>query len=55
MVKDVDMATLGNLCVDIVLSVPRLPPASNKEESKAFLEQLAASAPDKVGCCFENN
>lgn len=40
------MATLGNLCVDIVLNVPKLP-SSNKEERKAFMEQLAASPPDK--------
>ncbi|WOK98649.1 hypothetical protein Cni_G07361 [Canna indica] len=44
--KNVDLATLGNLCVDIVLGVPRLPPAS-KGERQAYMEQLAASPPDK--------
>lgn len=50
--KDVDLATLGNLCVDIVLNVPRLPPA-NKEERKAYMDHLAASPPDKVRLSFE--
>ncbi|KAI3423270.1 PfkB domain-containing protein [Psidium guajava] len=44
--KDVDVATLGNLCVDIVLNVPALPPPS-KEERKAYMEELSASPPDK--------
>ncbi|KAJ6810841.1 uncharacterized protein M6B38_104930 [Iris pallida] len=44
--KEVDMATLGNLCVDIVLNVPALPPAK-KEERKEYMEKLAASPPDK--------
>uniref|UniRef100_A0A5B7AVN1 Carbohydrate kinase PfkB domain-containing protein n=1 Tax=Davidia involucrata TaxID=16924 RepID=A0A5B7AVN1_DAVIN len=45
-IKDVDVATLGNLCVDIVLNVPKLPPAS-LEERKAYMEQLSESPPDK--------
>ncbi|KAI6674822.1 hypothetical protein NL676_002728 [Syzygium grande] len=44
--RDVDVATLGNLCVDIVLNVPALPPPS-KEERKAYMEELSASPPDK--------
>lgn len=46
--KEVDMATLGNLCVDIVLNVPRLP-LVKREERKAYMEQLAASRPNQVG------
>lgn len=46
-IKDVDIATLGNLCVDIVLNVPQLPPPS-VEERKAYMERLSASPPDKV-------
>lgn len=46
MVKDVDVATLGNLCVDIVLNVPNLPPASF-EERKDYMERLSKSPPDK--------
>ncbi|CAM8994717.1 unnamed protein product [Rhodiola kirilowii] len=45
-VKEVDVATLGNLCVDIVLNVPQLPPAS-MEERKKYMDQLSASPPDK--------
>uniref|UniRef100_A0A7N0U381 Carbohydrate kinase PfkB domain-containing protein n=1 Tax=Kalanchoe fedtschenkoi TaxID=63787 RepID=A0A7N0U381_KALFE len=45
-VKEVDVATLGNLCVDIVLSVPHLPPAS-LDERKKYMEQFSASPPDK--------
>ncbi|XP_010278096.1 PREDICTED: fructokinase-1-like isoform X2 [Nelumbo nucifera] len=45
-VKEVDVVTLGNLCVDIVLNVPKLPPASF-EERRTYMEQLAASSPDK--------
>ncbi|CAD6209704.1 unnamed protein product [Miscanthus lutarioriparius] len=44
--KDTDLATLGNLCVDVVLSVPQLPPAP-WEERKAYMERLAASPPDQ--------
>lgn len=44
--KDVDVATLGNLCVDIVLNVPKLPPASF-EDRKAYMEELSTSRPDK--------
>lgn len=46
--KNVDLVTLGNLCVDIVLGVPSLPPAS-KEDRRAYMERLAASRPHKVG------
>ncbi|XWS36386.1 hypothetical protein CRYUN_Cryun20dG0080900 [Craigia yunnanensis] len=45
-VKTVDVATLGNLCVDIVLNVPKLPPPS-ADARKAFMEQLSSSPPDK--------
>lgn len=50
--KDVDVATLGNLCVDIVLNVPELPP-SNTVERKAYMDRLADSNPDKVFCLSE--
>ncbi|MBA0553535.1 hypothetical protein Golob_012711 [Gossypium lobatum] len=45
-VKTVDVATLGNLCVDIVLNVPKLPPPS-PDSRKAFMEHLSSSPPDK--------
>ncbi|XVE72992.1 hypothetical protein DITRI_Ditri11bG0082500 [Diplodiscus trichospermus] len=45
-VKTVDVATLGNLCVDIVLNVLELPPPSPVAR-KAFMEQLSSSPPDK--------
>ena len=45
--KTADVATLGNLCVDLVLNVPELPPASFLQR-KAYMERLAASPPDKV-------
>ncbi|KAK3148295.1 hypothetical protein QOZ80_3BG0293250 [Eleusine coracana subsp. coracana] len=44
--KETDLATLGNLCVDVVLSVPQLPPAQH-DERKAYMERLAASPPDQ--------
>ncbi|EXB81314.1 hypothetical protein L484_005752 [Morus notabilis] len=44
--KDIDVATLGNLCVDIVLNVPELPPPK-KDDRKAYMDRLAASPPDK--------
>ncbi|KAL9318486.1 hypothetical protein ACSQ67_015003 [Phaseolus vulgaris] len=48
--KHVDVATLSNLCVDIVLNVPQLPPPSPVQR-KAFMDSLAQSPPDKfVGC-----
>lgn len=47
--KEFDVATLGNLCVDIVLNVPKLPPNS-REERKAYMDELSKSPPDKV-CC----
>nr|XP_016461875.1 PREDICTED: probable fructokinase-4 isoform X2 [Nicotiana tabacum] len=45
-VKDVDIATLGNLCIDIVLNVPQLPPKP-LDQRKAYMEQLSKSPPDK--------
>ncbi|XP_042486718.1 fructokinase-1-like [Macadamia integrifolia] len=45
-IKEADIATLGNLCVDIVLNVPSLPPPSIGERL-AYMEQLSASPPDK--------
>ncbi|XP_057422998.1 fructokinase-1 isoform X2 [Lotus japonicus] len=44
--KHADVATLGNLCVDIVLNVPQLPPPSLSER-KAYMERLASSPPPK--------
>ncbi|XP_020550494.1 fructokinase-1 isoform X1 [Sesamum indicum] len=46
-VKEIDVATLGNLCVDVVLSVPKLPPKP-LDERKAYMEELAKSPPDKI-------
>lgn len=45
--KEFDVATLGNLCVDVVLSVPKLPPLGF-DERKDYMEQLSNSPPDKV-------
>ncbi|KAG8389249.1 hypothetical protein BUALT_Bualt02G0209200 [Buddleja alternifolia] len=45
-VKDIDVATVGNLCVDIVLNVPKLPPKP-LDERKAYMEELSKSPPDK--------
>eukprot|EP00268_Persea_americana_P046851 TRINITY_DN4846_c0_g1_i5.p1 TRINITY_DN4846_c0_g1~~TRINITY_DN4846_c0_g1_i5.p1 ORF type:complete len:306 (-),score=57.22 TRINITY_DN4846_c0_g1_i5:73-990(-) len=45
-IKTVDVAALGNLCVDVVLTVPSLPPAA-LDERKAYMERLSASPPDK--------
>lgn len=45
--KEFDVATLGNLCVDIVLNVPKLPPNS-REERKAYMDELSKSPPDKL-------
>ncbi|KNA21317.1 hypothetical protein SOVF_044020 [Spinacia oleracea] len=45
-VKDVDIATLGNLCVDIVLNVPQLPPKPLPER-KDYMDSLSSSPPDK--------
>lgn len=45
-VKDVDIATLGNLCVDIVLNVPELPPKPTHER-KAYMDRLSSSPPEK--------
>ncbi|CAI0385603.1 unnamed protein product [Linum tenue] len=44
--KVVDVATLGNLCVDIVLNVPELPPRQ-RDARLAYMERLSASPPDK--------
>lgn len=52
-VKQFDVATLGNLCVDIILNVPDLPP-SPREERKAYMDQLSKSPPDKVGTLGAN-
>lgn len=49
--KDIDVATLGNLCVDIVLNVPSLPP-ENDDERQAYMERLSSSPPDKVCFCW---
>lgn len=46
-VKEIDVATLGNLCVDIVLNVPKLPPKP-LDERKAYMEELSNLPPDKV-------
>lgn len=46
-VKDIDVATIGNLCVDVVLNVPKLPPKP-LDELKAYMEELSKSPPDKV-------
>ncbi|CAN0898318.1 5-dehydro-2-deoxygluconokinase 1 [Linum grandiflorum] len=44
--KVVDVSTLGNLCVDIVLHVPELPPRP-RHDRLAYMERLSASPPDK--------
>ncbi|XP_047328146.1 fructokinase-1 [Impatiens glandulifera] len=44
--KVTDVAAFGNLCVDIVLNVPELPPGS-KEDRQAYMNKLAESPPDK--------
>ncbi|KAM7253796.1 hypothetical protein ACFE04_031478 [Oxalis oulophora] len=44
--KPVDISTLGNLCVDIVLNVPKLP-SPLRHHRQAYMQQLAASPPDK--------
>nr|GMD13922.1 probable fructokinase-4 [Ipomoea batatas] len=45
-VKDIDVATLGNLCVDIVLNVPKLPPKPH-DKRKAYMDELSKTPPDK--------
>ncbi|XP_027095488.2 fructokinase-1 [Coffea arabica] len=45
-IKEIDVATLGNLCVDIVLNVPRLPPKP-LDQRKAYLDDVSKSPPDK--------
>ncbi|XP_057512596.1 fructokinase-1-like [Actinidia eriantha] len=45
-IKEIDVATLGNLCVDIVLNVPILPPESFQER-RDYMERLSKSPPDK--------
>ena len=47
MKRNIDVTTFGNLCVDIVLNVHVLPPSSTGEKL-AYMEELAASSPDKV-------
>lgn len=47
--KDIDVATLGNLCVDIVLNVPKLPPKP-VDQRKSYLDELSKSPPPKVLC-----
>ncbi|XP_042513358.1 uncharacterized protein LOC122088233 [Macadamia integrifolia] len=44
--KEADIVTLGNLCLDIVLKDPSLPPPS-LEERMAYMKELSASQPDK--------
>ncbi|CAA7395229.1 unnamed protein product [Spirodela intermedia] len=44
--KNTDVVTLGNLCVDIVLNVPSLPPPS-REGRREYFDRLSASPPDK--------
>ncbi|KAK4560280.1 hypothetical protein RGQ29_009169 [Quercus rubra] len=44
--KEIDVATLGNLCVDIVLNVPELPP-NDPALRKLYMDRLSASPPDK--------
>ncbi|KAJ4839910.1 hypothetical protein Tsubulata_026602 [Turnera subulata] len=44
--KNIDVATLGNLCVDIVLNVPNLPPR-DPQSRLAYMEELSKSPPDK--------
>lgn len=46
-VKDIDVATFGNLCVDIVLNVPKLPPKPH-DQRKAYMDELSKTPPDKV-------
>lgn len=46
-IKQYDVATLGNLCVDVVLSVPKLPPDSLTDRQD-YMNQLSKSPPDKV-------
>lgn len=48
--KNVDIATLGNLCIDVVLNVSHLPPKTQLER-KAFMEDLSSYPPDKQ--CWE--
>lgn len=42
----IDVTTLGNLCVDIVLKVPSLPPSSFQEKL-AYMQKLSESSPDE--------
>lgn len=45
--RSADVATLGNLCVDVLLSVPSLPPVDKKERME-YMEKLSASPPNKA-------
>ncbi|KAF9596405.1 hypothetical protein IFM89_010669 [Coptis chinensis] len=53
-IKYADVATLGNLCVDVVLSVPTLSPPSF-EERRAYMDKLSSSKPDKDGIVLSAN
>lgn len=52
--KTVDVVTLGNLCVDIVLNVPHLPPESDVEKLE-YIQRLASSPPDEVSSSMYND
>ncbi|KAI5066771.1 hypothetical protein GOP47_0017299 [Adiantum capillus-veneris] len=45
--RDIDVTTFGNLCVDIVLNVPTLPPATY-DEKLAYMNSLAISLPGET-------
>ncbi|CAH9093683.1 unnamed protein product [Cuscuta europaea] len=45
-VKDIDVSTFGNLCVDIVLNVPKLPPKPH-DQLKSYMDELSRTPPDK--------
>lgn len=45
--RSVDLVTLANLCVDIVLKVPQLPQPSSKAKY-SFVRDLSASPPGEV-------
>jgi hypothetical protein len=47
MKRTIDVTTLGNLCVDIVLNVNVLPPSSTPEKL-SYMKDLASSPPDEV-------
>eukprot|EP00850_Spirogloea_muscicola_P006226 SM000029S10521 [mRNA] locus=s29:590887:593262:+ [translate_table: standard] len=45
-VGQVDVVTLGNLCVDVVVNVPALPAASRHEKWE-YMQRLSATPPDE--------